>query len=302
MKKFRSILKILFSILLVGFIAKEIDVKGFWQALLHLHGGFYVLAILIQILSSLIAAYKWEQVMINSGYTHPFAYYAKVYLIGTVFNQVLPTSVGGDAVRIAYVQKEGAGLKRAFFGVMVDRYYGIAGLLLINLFLLPFLHGILPHQIFAIVTLIVGIVLLALLLALGIQHVHFLKRWKIASIIPQLSHEITHNAKTANSVIRLLFLAIISNFLSIFAIYLIAKSLSLPVGLLPLLGIFPAVTLITLLPISFAGWGLREGAMITLLSFLGLPKTDIFSLSILSGILLILASLPGLYFYWRKNL
>jgi uncharacterized membrane protein YbhN (UPF0104 family) len=59
----------------------------------------------------------------------------------------------------------------------------------------------------------------------------------------------------------------------------------------------PAITLITLLPISFAGWGIREGAMVSFLLFLGLPKTAIFSLSVLYGIMLILSSLPGLYFY-----
>ena len=59
----------------------------------------------------------------------------------------------------------------------------------------------------------------------------------------------------------------------------------------------PAIILITLLPISFAGWGLREGTMIGFLLFLGLSKSGILALSVLYGILLILASLPGLYFY-----
>ena len=99
----------------------------------------------------------------------------------------------------------------------------------------------------------------------------------------------------------LLLLAILTNLLTIIGIYSIAVALDVPVGLLNLLGIMPAVTLITLLPVSFAGWGIREGAMLSLLAFLGIPKAGILSVSILYGIALIFAGLPGLYFYLVGN-
>jgi hypothetical protein len=55
------------------------------------------------------------------------------------------------------------------------------------------------------------------------------------------------------------------------------------------------------LPLSFAGWGLREGALIFLFMSVGIDATLVLAMSILYGILLIFAALPGLVFYVRNK-
>jgi hypothetical protein len=61
--------------------------------------------------------------------------------------------------------------------------------------------------------------------------------------------------------------------------------------------VIPPVILLTLLPVSFAGWGIREGAMIGIFTLLGAPAETILVLSVVYGLLLITASLPGLWFF-----
>ncbi len=290
-------LRIVISLITIGIVAHEINFSTFLSYLVTIHIPWYLLAIAVQILSALTAAYKWELIMKNMGYEAPFSFYGRTYFIGTVFNQVLPTSVGGDAVRIAYTNKLGAGLRKAFNGVMVDRYYGTVGLVLLNLLPLYWLWQVVPQHIFMILLIITCSVGAGLLFALIVCKIHILKRFKITHVIYELSQAIVDSAVSLQRTIVLLLLAILSNFLTILALYCIAIALDLPIDFLSLLAVIPAVTLITLLPISFAGWGIREGAMVTFLLFLGIPKAGIFSLSVLYGIMLILASLPGLYFY-----
>ncbi|MDH4316764.1 MAG: lysylphosphatidylglycerol synthase domain-containing protein, partial [Desulfobulbaceae bacterium] len=60
----------------------------------------------------------------------------------------------------------------------------------------------------------------------------------------------------------------------------------------------PPVILLTILPISLAGWGVREGALIGLfILILGADRSKVLSFSILYGLINIAVSLPGLYFY-----
>ena len=62
----------------------------------------------------------------------------------------------------------------------------------------------------------------------------------------------------------------------------------------------PPVFLLTIVPISLAGWGIREGAMVGIFMLVGADETKVLAMSILYGMLLIIASIPGAYF-WVKS-
>jgi uncharacterized protein (TIRG00374 family) len=293
----KTVLRLALSAVTIFLVFHEINFTEFFAYLVNIHRDYYITAILIQIVSALVAAYKWDMIMVRLGYVRDFRFYAKAYMVGTLFNQVLPTSVGGDAVRVGYAHKLGAGLRKGLYGVLADRYYGVVGLILLNFFVLISVRPILPPALFTVICIVLLAVSGGLLLALLFSRFHFLKNIKFIQMLYELSQALVDSIGSLGHLLLLLFLAILANFLTIFATYLIALALDLPISLLDLLGLMPVITLITLLPISFAGWGVREGAMVGFLLFLHLPKAAILSLSVLYGIMLIIASLPGLYFY-----
>ena len=57
--------------------------------------------------------------------------------------------------------------------------------------------------------------------------------------------------------------------------------------------IVPPVLLLSVVPISLAGWGVREGAMVVAFGFVDIPIADAFALSVTMGLSLLLAGLPG---------
>ena len=66
--------------------------------------------------------------------------------------------------------------------------------------------------------------------------------------------------------------------------------------------VVPITNLLTALPISIAGWGVREGVMIAGLGYLNVSAEAAFALSILYGILMLVVSLPGLFAWiWHKT-
>jgi len=76
-------------------------------------------------------------------------------------------------------------------------------------------------------------------------------------------------------------------------VYVLALGLNLNVTLMECLALFPPVLLVTTLPISIAGWGVREYAMMKAFSLVGVPSEGALVLSLLFGLVAMAVSLPG---------
>jgi hypothetical protein len=80
-------------------------------------------------------------------------------------------------------------------------------------------------------------------------------------------------------------------------IYIVAQGLDISVGLIECIVLTPPISLLTVLPISLAGWGVREAGMVTALAFAGVASHDALIVSILFGLLLMAISIPGGVFW-----
>lgn len=76
-------------------------------------------------------------------------------------------------------------------------------------------------------------------------------------------------------------------------VFVLTLGLNLDITFAECLLLFPPVLLIQTLPISVAGWGVREGAMVAFLALAGIDGDGALALSILYGLVLALTSLPG---------
>ncbi len=80
-------------------------------------------------------------------------------------------------------------------------------------------------------------------------------------------------------------------------VFVLASGLGVALTLPEALALVPAVMLMTVFPVSVAGWGVREGAMVVMLSFAGVTPEVGLAISLLFGLLLIVSALPGLAFW-----
>jgi uncharacterized membrane protein YbhN (UPF0104 family) len=77
--------------------------------------------------------------------------------------------------------------------------------------------------------------------------------------------------------------------------------MSLDVDYLGFFLIIPIVILFSLIPISIAGWGVRESIMVVGFGYLSVPAEQALALSILYGFLMIIVALPGGFFWGFKK-
>jgi hypothetical protein len=130
------------------------------------------------------------------------------------------------------------------------------------------------------------------------------ERWRRAPVLEKatrLARDARRVFLAPATALPLLLLSVLSHGLAAAAIYAFAEGLQLGLPFLTCVALFSAVILVTAIPISFAGWGLREGAMVALFTFTGLSADTALALSLAFGAVYLAAALPGcaLWLAWR---
>lgn len=296
----KNIIKLIITVAIFYFLFKNIDFVEFSKLLFNSHGGWILVALIMQLTSTYIAAYRWFKISQLLVFKEKLSFYVQSYFKGTFFNQVLPSSIGGDAVRIIDLTRKGYEKKDAFYGVFVDRVVGLVGLLVLNLFATIIFFGTFDKDFSLLIILIAlgGITGFSLLFHL--HRITFLKKYKFLNLFVRLANRLNSLYASRVLLLKHIGISVIVHFFSVLTMYGLSLALSLHLDFQTLLIAVPPVFLLTIVPISLAGWGVREGAMIGIFMLVGADQTKVLALSILYGLLLILSALPGSYF-WIKS-
>ena len=293
----KLIIKILITVAILALIARAIDLTAVLGVVRRMQPEYLLLALLMQLLSAALASYRWYLIMRRLKFGQGPLFYLKSYLKGSFFNQALPGGIGGDAYRVLESAKLGNGKKAAFYGVLLDRLLGLIGLLLLNLLANMAYPDLLPAPIFHILNAIAlgGIATVVAFAVLG--KVQRFARYTLTRHLHEISADMRRVYHDPRAILLHSVISVLIHFISMLAVYFIGTGVGLNYSLLTFLVLVPPVMLLTIAPISLAGWGVREGGMIGLFLLVGADKTLVLSMSVLYGLVLLAASLPGLYLF-----
>ena len=297
----KASIKIIFSLVMLAVLFHEVHIKEVLPYLKSIHLGVFLVAILILFTGNFIAISRWTLIMKTLGAPSATAFYFKTYLTGLMFNQVLPSSIGGDGYRMIEVTKLGISKRLAITSILADRIVGFSGLILMALFALPFTHELLPHKIFLLVAILI---LGCSACIIGVYCLRYIRislcerylRW-----FYDLSDTFATSFTSVSDLLLKLILSVLTNSTNAFSFYFIALALGIPCHAIDFIIIIPLVSLIMMLPISMAGWGIREGAMVFFGALIGINHPAALAISLLSGLILIINSTPGFYCYFIKQ-
>jgi len=297
-KHMALVVKFLISAVLIWYLLGSIDLDAAWEKLRGADPLFLLMAGLVILGQVLICVFRWQSVMVAISSVLSFMKATQIFFIGAFFNQALPSSVGGDAVRMYKAYKSGLTLSGAVNGVMLERLVTVVGLIILVVFATPFFIERVGSEdaawIVPAVTMIglggaAGLVLLMFLDRLPSRFSH----WRIIRGLAMLAADTRRVFLQPAHTTKALFWSIAGNANITLAVFLMAMSLGLEVTWLDCLILVPPVILITTLPISIAGWGVREGAMVTAFGLVGVPAEGALVLSLMFGLWGIAMGLPG---------
>jgi len=259
---------------------------------------------------SFTTALRWNIVLGVFRDALSFADVWRYTAIGMFFNQLLPSGIGGDGLRMWYLRRAGVPLGTAIGTVVVDRVLGLLGLVVLVILGLPYLFSL---HVTGVVAAIIS--LSTILLASGVV-TFFAADYIMAGVATLLKGRVRASAlhpflarakegveQTARDTRRLLralpqgpaaiLLSVINQIsLGLVVLYL-ARSMSVNLSPAAAVFLFSPVLLLSMIPISLAGWGLREGAMVLVFSLAGLEADASLSVSVLFGTCMLVSGLPG---------
>lgn len=283
--------------LLYWLLAVKLDVREAATQLAAVRPWPLAGAMALVLVGYLLITVRWQAILAALALRMDLRTLLVITWIGMFFNQSLPSNVGGDVVRVWRVLRQGSSLGRAVSSVMIDRVMAVVAIAFLVLVLLPMSARMIGGPAFWALPMLAGTVAAGIAVLLRLDRVVRPARRIMPARLEAAAAALARDARAAFLDIRhgslALGVALLNQLLIAAVVYLLAVGLGIRVGMVEVLVLFPPVLLVSLLPVSFAGWGVRELGMVTAFGFVGVPAGQSGALSIAFGLVVLASALPG---------
>jgi glycosyltransferase 2 family protein len=314
--KLRHIALVIFKISITGwllwYLIEKIDFQSVILQLRSMQPLWAAAAVITLLVQLLLVGIRWYFVgqLVGAKLSLPQA--LRLVLIGQFFNQLLPSSIGGDAVRTWMATRDGISLGRAAASIICDRAVGLVVVVYVaslSLLMLPvaWQPGIFAAGKFVLYLAAIVAVGLLVLLLLGAKIAKLMMDFRLTRPFGVLIRDMRIVLFTSFKSLQIIGLSTVVQVLMVLVAYFFAKGINADLGFAYGLVLIPMIMLVSMMPVSFAGWGLRESAMVIGLGFIGITAVDALAISVSFGIAQIVIGLPGGVFWlrrlrWKKEL
>jgi uncharacterized membrane protein YbhN (UPF0104 family) len=280
------LIRIVVSLALLYLALRGINFTAIQMRLSQISIGWILVAVVITLVQIFIGALRWRQISALCGAPLTDLQAFRYNMIGAFFNQTLPSSIGGDAVRLWLIGRTGAGWRAASYSILTDRAVGFIALALIIVASLPWSYGMIADDKGRLALVFVDAAALAAgvgFLIFGYLPGEWLKRWWPTRHVHACSVIANQVIFSKTSGVKIAVLSLSIHVLAVVIAWCAVRSIDAPAGFEQLFMLTPPIMLITMLPISIAGWGVREATMMVAFGYAGLAPADGTVVSILFG-------------------
>ncbi|HLN26246.1 MAG TPA: lysylphosphatidylglycerol synthase transmembrane domain-containing protein [Gemmataceae bacterium] len=293
-------LRFLVSVGLLAWFGWRTDWVQIGHAFAEMRITLWSAAVGLYLLTQIISSLRWQLLAEPLGFRRSLPQYCAFYFIGMYFNLFLPTSVGGDVIRALYLDRRPGQRLAAFMSVFIDRFSGLLVLLALACGATVFCPDRLPPWVAVSVWVTAGGAACGLAL-LPVATRLIGKESFAAGEIGRKMRELALSFSQALSLfVRNPALALTTTILSlavqaanVLVVWLVGRALGMDVPASYYAIFVPMVTLLTLVPVSLNGMGVREGGIVLFLAPLGVSQANAVSLAFLWFCVFTVASLCG---------
>lgn len=141
-----TLLKIMVSVGLLVFIFTQIDTATLLTNIRQVRVGWLLLAIGVMFLGVVIRAWRWKVLLNSIDMSVPLSELTAIYLIGFLFNNLAPSGIGGDVMRVVELRQHNQRATDATTSILVERFLGLIALQTIGLIALLFDWAAVPIE------------------------------------------------------------------------------------------------------------------------------------------------------------
>ncbi len=284
-------LKIGISALLLTYIVRKAGPANIIKHMQAMDPWFFLLAVVIYIGIAGLVALRWRILL---DYQYPARRLFSLHMIGNFFNTILPSTMGGDAVKAYYLYRDTNSGGVSFGSVFLDRYLGLFARLVLGVVsgLVAFsqlksigLHWAMPA--------IFGVFMA------GSAVVFRFRIGKRFGVVADFYDYLHSHLMRRQVLLKTFLLSLVSQIFLILLIATVARGIGQRLTFAELFVFVPIIMTIMIIPVSISGFGVREGAFVMLFGLTGIPAPISISISFLWFLSTAAASLIGLVEYLR---
>lgn len=245
----------------------------------------------------LVVAAKWSMLLATTGLRPERAAVLRAYGAGLFANLYLPSMVGAEVVRVGLVARGRQGVAPAIVASVADRVMDITALVVLVVTGLVLLSARSPASEMRILTLLVvgaGGIAAAVAVTVGLIRSRRLPP-RIASLISRLRQPCDLLRRRKETAALVLLVSMCIQTLFVFQNVLIARAIGIDIPFAAWLVAWPLAKLVSLVPVTIGGLGIREGALAALLIPFSVPpalavaeslvwQSVLYALSLIGGV------------------
>jgi uncharacterized protein (TIRG00374 family) len=303
------LLKTVISLTLILIIFSKIDLGGLAQVVTSMNMLLFIVSCMVLFVQQLIMVKTWSILIQSKNNDVPFYRVLYAHVVGNFFGMFLPSAVGMDVIRAYNLSRHMKDRIDSASSLFLCRAIGFVVLFCLALaFAFPVARLTDESDIF--LSLSVSLVLfLAFIFIIYHPKVMgwikaILDRVKANSVAEwaiRFHKSIIELSKKGSVLFKVFGMAIVFQILGILELYILGLALDIPVEVGYYFIFIPVIFVVTLLPISLAGFGVREASFLYLFTRVGATEVQSISLSLLMFLQVLILAVIGGIVYWAEG-
>lgn len=306
------LLKISLSIALILWITQGVALDSVFAVITESSASLLILAFSLFFVGYMIAAFRWRTLIRVQDGDAPIFFLVRSFMVALFFNNFLPSTVGGDVVRMYDSWRLGNTKSDAVTVVLVDRFLGVIVLFCFALLALVFDETVASEVPFITAWVAAGLAGMGiatwLVLKIPVSITQRLSSAKsgvmarIGGILEKVHRSFQAYRQARSAVLRALGLSVLLQVNVVVHFILVARAVGIDVPAESMFLIIPVAVFIMMVPISINAIGVREAVFVFLLSLYGVQSVEAlafawiaYSFTLLQGVL------GGLVFALRRE-
>lgn len=280
--------RLILTAAMLAWIVTQVDLRSVGGVLAEADLRWLILGVAVNLLSVVFAAWRWQRVLVGLGFAQRLRRMVRLVLCGSFFNMFLPSSVGGDVMKMVLIAPDVSRREVAISSVLMDRVIGLAvtiGVGLAAVLLLPQVWdepAVLATLALAVVVFCAGMVTIfnrGLIDLAGRLAPQFI--WKrLGDPVIRVHESLMLIAQNPRILFQTSAISVLRQLAICLSVYCASRAFGMMVSPIVFFATVPIAVAITALPVAINGLGLQDNALIFLLGAAGITAVEALSLSI----------------------
>jgi len=286
----------------VAYVLWKIDLGATGDVLRQANLWWFALAVLIMVGTVPVLAARWQALLRAHGVLEPLGWLTRAYFVAYTAGQILPTSLGGDAVRVVETTRRNPGRAAVVTGtVVLER--GLGGAATVLLGAVGFLLSVGRYDITGYIWLegafVFGTMLLAFLFfarsarPLLRRAQPALEKLRLARPLRAFYEAIHAYRSRPRLLYGVLAVTLVAQAVRVLAIWAAGRAVGVDLGVRIYYVMGPLLFLVMLVPFTLNGFAVREAFFVSFLGGLGVSADQAFSAGFLFFLVTVFLALPG---------